>query len=124
MAITTSHDLSRDLTIFTASEELTYAKQMTVLRAIYGGDPTANMIWDFRAIEGNRISSEELEKIISFIKQRADRRKKGKTALVSGSDLDFGLSRISEFYAEIENLPWQIRAFRSMDDALKWIDEK
>jgi hypothetical protein len=124
MTIFTSHDLSRDLTIFTASGELTYAEQMTVLQAFYGGDPTANTVWDFRAIEGNRISSEEVGKIISFVKQKVDRRKKGKTALVSGSDLDFGLSRISEVYADIENLPWQIRAFQSMDDALKWIDEK
>lgn len=124
MTISTSHDPSRDLTIFTAAGELTYAEQMTVLQAFYGGAPTANTIWDFRAINGNRISSEEVGNIISFVKQNADRRKKGKTALVAGTDLDFGLSRIGEIYADIEKLPWRIQAFRSMDAALKWLDEK
>ena len=117
-------DNKKDLTIFTAVGELTFVKQIDVLRDFYAGTPTANVLWDMRNIEGSRISSEELEKIIIFIKRHSDKRPPGKTALVSTNDLDFGLSMVSYAYAENENLPWKIRPFRSMDEAIEWINGK
>jgi uncharacterized protein YbgA (DUF1722 family) len=103
---------------------LTFDEQITTLQEFYSADPTANVLWDFRGHKGNRISSEEVQKIISLVKSYGNKRPKGKTALVSNKDLDFGLSRVSEAYANIENLPWEIRSFRSMDEALKWINDE
>jgi hypothetical protein len=37
--------------------------------------------------------------------------------------VDFGLSRMSEMLAEGEKVPWSIRAFRSMAQAMQWIDD-
>ena len=111
------------MTVFTVAGALTYAEQLAALQEFYDGNPTANVLWDFRSIEGNRITIEELNKIIVFIKRRESKRPHGKTALVSTTDLDFGLSRMSQTYADIHNVPWQIRAFRSMDEAIKWIKE-
>jgi uncharacterized protein YbgA (DUF1722 family) len=102
----------------------TFDEQITTLQEFYSADPTANVLWDFRGHKGNRISSEEVQKIISLVKSYGNKRPKGKTALVSNKDLDFGLSRVSEAYANIENLPWEIRSFRSMDEALKWINDE
>jgi hypothetical protein len=121
VTISISYDRARDLTVFTAAGELTYAEQLAALHDFYDGNPTANVLWDFRSIEGNRISTDELNKIIVFIKKRENKRPHGKTALVSTSDLDFGMSRVSQAYADIHELPWQLRAFRSMDEALKWL---
>lgn len=122
MTISLHHDDTKDLTIFTAVGELTFDKQIAVLRDFYDGTPTANVLWDMRKIEGNRISAEELQKIITFIKRHSDKRPHGKTALVSAKDIDFGLSMMSHAYAENENLPWKIIPFRSMDKAIKWIN--
>ncbi|MBN2107697.1 MAG: hypothetical protein JW832_09735 [Deltaproteobacteria bacterium] len=123
MPITASYERSGDLTVFTAAGELTYEEQLAALQEFYDGNPTANVLWDFRSIKGNRITTEELNKIIVFIKRRESKRPHGKTALVARTDLDFGLSRVSQAYADIHELPWQIRAFRSMDEALMWIEE-
>jgi hypothetical protein len=95
---------------------------MNALKAFYSGDPTANVLWDFRLMEGNRVSSEELEELFALIEDNQWKRPKGKTALVATSELDYGLSRVSETFSLIKELPWEIRAFRSFDMALDWID--
>jgi len=123
MAITRTLDEERDLTIFAVEGELTFVEQMAALRKFYEGTPTCNVIWDFRQLEGYRISSDELREIISFVKDRGKDRLGGKTALVSSTDLDFGLSRMSQAYADHEELPWRIESFRSMAEAFTWIDE-
>jgi hypothetical protein len=122
MTISSSYDDKRHLTVFTVKGELTFDEQIATLKDFYGGAPTANVLWDFRAIEGIRVSSEELHEIILFIKRHQSKRPQGKTVLLSIKDIDFGLSRVSEAYANYEKLPWKMKAFKSMDEALKWID--
>lgn len=124
MAIASSIDESRDLTVFTVDGELTFDAQIATLQRFYGGSPTANVIWDFRSLEGNRLNASELRKIIDFIKRYESKRPAGKTALVSITDLDFGLSSVVGAYADVENVPWEIRAFRSLDAALGWIEDE
>jgi len=111
-----------ELTVFIVSGELTFDEQIRALREYYEGEPTRNAIWDFRAITGSRITSEELRQIIAFTKWYEDRRPGGKTALVASTQLDFGLGRMSHALAEREGLPWQIRVFRSIEEALEWIE--
>ena len=122
MPVSSSTDDTRSLTIFTVVGELTFEEQMKALRAFYSGSPTANVLWDFRLMEGNRSSSTELVRLFSYIKSNQEKRSNGETALVAATDLDFGLSRVSETLSHINELPWDIQAFRSMNDALQWID--
>jgi len=121
MAISISYNKLKDLTIFTVKGSLTFDQQIEALKKFYNDGPSVNMIMDFRKMEGNRISSAEIKKIILLAKKNEDRRPRGKTALVSNRDLDYGLSRMSATYGEVKKLPWKIQAFRSMDAALKWI---
>ncbi len=118
-------DIRKDenLTIFTASGELTFSEQMDALRSFYDGEPTPYVIWDFRQISGNRISSAELRNIIEFVKRHTQKRTTGRTALVTSSDLDFGLSRMGAIISDLELLPWTIRPFRDLDEALNWISQ-
>lgn len=122
MVISHSTDEGRDLAVFYVKGELSFEEQMATLRRFYDGTPTRNVIWDFRQMTGHRISSDELREIVSFIKWHGQNRLAGKTALVSATDLDYGLARMSQAYAEQENVPWQIMGFRTMEDALRWID--
>jgi hypothetical protein len=120
----TSHVIdSSDLTVFTVVGEMTFNDQIGVLRGFYEGSPTANVIWDMRKLEGNRASKEELQDIVAFVKKNATGRTGGKTALVTGSELDFGIARMMEAYAFIRELSWQTQPFRSMADAFQWINE-
>ena len=121
MTINSSYDKFLDLTMFIVEGTLTFEMQIKALQKFYTDKPSANMLWDFRKITGTRISSEEVQKLIAFMKGYKDKRPHGKTALVSTKDLDFGLSRMSATYAKIENIPWEIQAFHSLEEALDWL---
>ena len=123
MPITSKVLKNKNLTIITATGELTLKVQMAALKPFYEGKPTKNVLWDMRRITGNRITSDELLHIIKHIKLHKDKRPSGKTALVTKSDLDFGLGRMSESFAQNENLPWEISVFASLSEATKWLDE-
>jgi hypothetical protein len=123
MTISLSYEKARRLALFIAEGELTYEAQMDALRTFYDQGPTTNVLWDFRRITGSRISSEEVEKVVAFLRKHKGKRLNGKTALVAATDLDYGLSRVGEAYAAYGDLGWEIRAFRSMEEALDWIDE-
>jgi len=112
-----------DLTVFTASGELTFAEQMGVLRAFYEDHPTRKVIWDFSRITGRRISREQLLEILSYTREQSGRRDGGRTALVAASELDFGLARMVAILAEGQQLPWQLQAFKDLATARAWIDE-
>ena len=125
MVIALTLDSGRDLTIFSVKGELTFEEQMEALRQFYESAPTCNVIWDFSLLEGSRVSSDELREIISFIKRHGKNRPGGgKTALVSSTDLDFGLSRMSQVYADQEKLLWRIESFHSMEEEFDWIDRE
>ena len=123
MPISTKTDRSKDLTVFTATGELTFAGQIAAMKEFYEGNPTKNELWDLRGITGSRISSEELLQVTLFTKQYGHKRQGGKSAMVMNSDLDYGLGRMSGTYGETEQLPWEVMAFRSIDEALAWLDE-
>lgn len=124
MPVERSTDADRDLTVFVGSGELTFEDQMVALREFYGNEPTAHVVWDFRGIEGSRITPAQLRSIVAFVAEQRDKRPGGKTALVSGTDLDFGLSRMSQAYADSARVEWTIEVFRTMDEALAWLTEE
>lgn len=120
-----SIDIDRilDLTTFTLSGEIKVNDPIDALGEYYKDNPTRKAIWDFREVSGNRVSSEELRQMIMFAKQHEGLRKDGKTALVAGTDLDFGLARMADSLAAVEDFSVKIRTFRSMEEAAAWLDE-
>lgn len=114
---------SSDLTVFTVVGEMTFDTQIGAIQKFFKGVPTSNIIWDMRKFEGNRISKEELLNIVAFVKENAAGRTVGKTALVTGRELDFGIAGMMEAYSFIKELSWQTQPFRSMADAFQWINE-
>lgn len=122
MPVTSSRIESKDLTLFTVTGALGFHESITAIRVFYSGTPTANVLLDLRLIEGKRMTTRELTEVIAFIPQYTKRRPGGKTAFVAISDLDFGLSRMLALYAQCYNLPWEVRAFRSMGEATDWME--
>ena len=83
-------------------------------------------MWDARSAKLTNLKSEDMERIAALIGQyshRFEERKGGKSAVVASSDLQYGLSRILETFFEIEGFPTQLRIFRIMDEAIKWLDQ-
>ncbi len=82
-----------------------------------------NVLWDFRqGTQTSSFSADDMRHIVSMtaehIKQRGA---EYKLALLAPRDLYFGLSRMFEAYGD--EIPIEIHAFRSMQEALDWLRE-
>lgn len=123
MPISVQTDKARDLTIFTATGDLTFDDQMRVLREFYGGKTTRRALWDFRLISGDLITKDELIQIGDFVRMHQDTRPGGKSAIVYDHSRDFGLSGVCQDLAKAKGMQFKIRDFESIDEAMKWLEE-
>jgi hypothetical protein len=121
--ITVEIQPEEDLTIFKVVGELFVDEILEYSSKYYSENPTKFVIWD--ATEGTvrKINPDEFRGIANKIKALAHKRAGGKTAFVSKSDIDFGLSRMYEVYTESEEIPIKYRVFRNIEDAIKWVNE-
>ena len=123
MPITTSVDSDKQLTTHTVIGEASFEEGMTTLKQFWEGQPTMNVLWDFRKASLARVSSEETEAIMNYIKRHSEKRSGGKTALVVSGDLEYGLSRMSQMLADLHSISLQMEVFRSFKEAIQWLGQ-
>lgn len=120
-SIKTTYDLSKDLTLVIATGGLT-AKDFITWGAKYtSGTATSLILWDLLGADWCKLSSDEIRLIATRTKGIAYASKGGKIAFVLGKPCDFGVGRMLEAYNETSEMPSEIRAFRTIDDAKKWL---
>jgi hypothetical protein len=101
-----------------------FEEGISTLRQFWESQPTKNSLWDFRAVTLGRLTYGELKEIIDYIRHRAHKRAGGKTVLVGSKDLVKGAKKIMETCGGPNGLSFQIKVFRSMKKANKWLDEE
>lgn len=123
MPIALQTDQSKNLTILTPSGEITFAEAMKALQSFYQ-NPTKNLLLDFSRRDKIPLvlTGEEIAKLFKHLATKKENRPTGKTAIVAPDDLRFGMSRMAESFSEIEELPWEMKAFRSIDEAINWLN--
>ena len=127
MPITSQIDKTKNLTIYTLTEELTLDEIQNAITSFWEShDLTLSVLWDVRRARLTDLKSSDVERIAALIGQythRFEERKGGKSAIVASSDLQYGLSRILETFYEIEGFPTQLKIFRIMNEAMEWLDQ-
>ncbi len=78
-----------------------------------------NILCDYREITDFNLKTEDIEKIVDQDKNNELLFDKSKCAIVAGSDLIFGISRMWEILSEDNKIMTMI--FRNIEDALKWL---
>ena len=119
--IETKYDLSSDLTIITAKGRMQPADFREWTAAYYSGEATSLALWDLTNADLSEIRTEDLQSDAAHTKSVADVRKGGKTAIVSGNSLEYGLSRMLTTFYEFEQVPFEVQVFESMEEAAKWL---
>ena len=119
-------DKAKQLTIFTVDGELDIDELSAHYKSYYEDEkPSKNVIWDFRsAVGGSKLTNELIKYYASFPKRYAHKRPVGKTAFVVKGDFSYGLGRMMAAFAEIEYVKLTVNVFRSMDQAIQWLDEE
>ena len=80
----------------------------------------ATVIWDLEQAE-IEMSPRQITELVRFLVHRPKARG-GKHAVVVSRDLDFGLARVAEGYAEAW-LETEFMVFRNRGDADRWLEE-
>lgn len=118
----TTLDSARDLTVLTLSDLVTTDDVIGALRDFYCRTCTSKAVWDFTRSDLRHAKKEDLAAVLSVAKSYAHLRQGGKTALVVPGDLGFGLCRMYESMAELKDHPVGHGVFRTMADALAWLE--
>jgi hypothetical protein len=83
-------------------------------------DATFNDLVDLRGVARLEVSAEALRQLISMYTPVDQLGVRTRLAVVAGSDLTFGMSRMYELLRG-DGIPEEIRVFRSYDDAVAWL---
>ncbi len=117
-------ELRGDLTVMTVSET---ADANDIIRAIddfYAGDPTDKILWDFTEADLDSIEVADINRLAQTSRGYAERREQGRTALVFSRDVGYGLGRMFGTLQEVKGSSIKYRSFRSLDEAMTWIDSE
>jgi len=114
-------DKIRDLTVVKVTGNLVVGQLREAMDKYYAGPPTRYCIIDLIGGSWSSIPVEKFNQSIEHI-SRVDR-EGGKTALVFGSDADFGIGRMIESNLSLGNFQKQIECFRSLEKAFDWVLE-
>ncbi|NNF98619.1 MAG: hypothetical protein HKM93_04520 [Desulfobacteraceae bacterium] len=119
--ISTSYDVSKALTVFKATGEITVQEIIQAIETFYAETPTKLTLWDLRHAENNTVSSEDIDRIIEIIRRHSDEREGGKSALVVSRDFAFGMSRMHIAKTEISKINISYYVTRSIPEAMEWL---
>lgn len=129
MPVTVTKDPERDLTIFKTTPPVTADEMAAAIDAFWSSDDiTKNVLWTGeRGASIAHMTRDDLQKIAGVYKRHADRlhlRQGGKTAVVAPSDIDYGLSRVTEALHTSGRPapPYEFTVFRTEQAALAWIE--
>jgi hypothetical protein len=119
----------QNLVVNTIQGHFNFSDYLTLMERILNDprfQPAMHMFWDFLDSTLVEFTSDDFEKIRSYIQQNRARRGSGYRAVfLVSKDVDYGLSRMYQIISE--ELPVQFEVFRDREAALAWIgaaDEK
>ena len=84
-----------------------------------GFQPGMKILWDFRNASIATLSNERIQRLIDHNLRKQGARGGGMSAIVASRDLDFGIGRVYQAYAD--GLPWDTMVFRDLESALEWL---
>jgi len=114
-------DKEYQLTVHIFSGVVRAQDLMDAVKKLYESELTPHHLWDLTAADLSSLQGMDLDDLAKLAKQSAPDRKGGRTAIVSSSDLGFGLGRVYQAYAEYSQQRVEIKIFHARDEAEAWI---
>lgn len=120
--IETHIDLEKDLTIHTASGEISADEILSRIRSYYAGKTTRLLMWDLTGADVGNLSASDVRNFVDLTNSLTKERAGGKTALVVATPLAYGMGRMYELSKDASD-EYRIghRTFRDRKAALEWL---
>jgi hypothetical protein len=114
---------SMDMTTITIIGQLTFEKGLSTIKRLYNEKLSKFIIWDFREADIQLLTSDNIEKIIQYVKKNAYKRPSGaKSALLVTRDFEYAIMRMVQIYAEIHEIEIKYKIFYDYQDAMNWFN--
>jgi hypothetical protein len=114
---------SLELTVFRSSGDISFKDITDSLYCFYesvDADPTPKALWDFKNANLDQVSEENLALLPRLVSRKVEKRRGGKTAIVTSRETDHALVQLLVIYCKY--LPIAILGFTSRARALAWLD--
>lgn len=122
-SISVEFEESSNLRITRVIGKLTFEELMGSLSKTYADkrfDPDADVLWDLSKADLSAFLTQDVRAIRDYVSKNWGKSGKSKAALVVAHDLDYGLSRMYEFFLESRTSN-EVQVFRDLDEAFAWI---
>jgi hypothetical protein len=120
--IETQIDLERDLTIHTASGEISADEILRRIRSYYEGEVTRLLMWDLSDADLRSLSASDVQNMVDLTNSLTAPRAGGKTALVVSTTLAYGMGRMYELSKDAFGDEIDRKMFRDREAALEWLE--
>ena len=120
------YDKDLDLLVVEISGPLSAKVYDEAIEAVFNSPsfrPNINVIYDLSNARASLLSTGEIRIVADRAKRlREERGTSWKAALVVSGMLEYGLARMFEYFND--GTRFEVRAFRSLDEAKEWMTEK
>ena len=120
--IETHIDPERDLTIHTASGEISANEILRRIRSYYEGEVTRLLMWDLSNADLRSPSASDVQNMVDLTNSLTTPRAGGKTALVVSTTLAYGMGRMYELSKDAFGDEIDRKMFRDREAALEWLE--
>jgi hypothetical protein len=114
-------DPDANITVYTVEGRIHADEIVDEITRFYKGDVTLNVLWDLSNSDVKDLTADQVRTIAHIPREKADKRKGGKTAIVAPVDMTFGLSRMYGSLTESNGYPFETHIFRHLTDACTWL---
>jgi len=107
--------LNNELTIITVVGMVPFEKGLSASKQFYEGKVSRCLLWDMRKADAQLVSAKNVEAIMNYTRLNAYKRPIGaKTGLLVLGELEFGISRMVQIYAELHDLKIEFEIFEEL----------
>jgi hypothetical protein len=118
MPIEVTHEAVNTVTL-TFTDPYTFEEWTAALTPLLIAGPELRLLVD--RSRSTAPTKDFVDRMVGFFQQHADKVKDWRAAVVTGSDVGYGVARMLEMTAEARQVPMRIRTFRSEDEARRWL---
>ncbi len=119
--IETEYDRPRELTTFKVIGPMKVADFKDCLAHYYGGDVTRLILWDLTRADLSAFRNSHIKEVAQSIARISEVRRGGRTAFVYDKSFEYGIGRMFQAYSQMEEMPFEVRAFKNMVEARAWL---
>ena len=113
--------MEKRLTAITVKGIVSSDQLIQILEDFYQGEFTLNLLWDLSLADLSGLRRTQLENVMLYAKRQAHLRPGGRTAIVTSGQLHYGIGRMYEILAEVQNHPLSHYVFNDLQEAKDWL---